>query len=170
MASGRYKHDAVREMRRLRRRADALAFPDAPWEGRGYWNWKLPVHATLVRGESARRPVQAACAQVLIDTARRLAGEKPRALAQARVVAVLPWPDLFGGEVCVFFDPGYFAGFCERDGDYQRWTPRTDAGLVERLGLTVPADFTVRGFDTLDRDDEPPFETLGEIWLIGEGV
>lgn len=155
-------------MRRLRRHADRLTFPAAPWEGRGYWNWKLPVHAALVQGEHARPPVQTVCAQVLIDTARRLADQKPCDLAQARVVAALPWPDLFGGEICVFFDPEYFAAFRARDDDYQRWTPRTDAGLVERLGLTVPAGFAVRGFDTLHRDDEPPFETVGETWLIGE--
>lgn len=164
----RDKYDVVRKLRALRRRADALAFPSAPWEGLGYHNWKIPVPSDIVQGPSARRPVQAVCAQVLIDTAARLATEKPAHLSQARVAAILGWPDLFASEVCVFFDPAAYDAFRQRDDDWQRWTPRADQAFLQFLDLRVPPGFGVEGFDTLDRDDDPPQEITGQIWLIGE--
>jgi len=168
MAGARDKYDVVRELRVLRRRADALTFPAAPWEGLGYHNWKIPVRSDMVQGPGARRPVQTACAQVLIDTAARLAGEKPAHLRGARVMAILGWADLFASEICVFFDPTAYDAFRKRDDDWRRWTPRADQALVQHLGLRVPPGFAVEGFDTLYRDDDPPLEITGEIWLIGE--
>ncbi len=168
MAGARDRYDVVRELRALRRRADVLVFPAAPWEGRGYHNWKIPVRSDIVRGPGARRPVQAACAQLLIDTAARLAAEKPTHLGETRVVAILGWPDLFASEICVFFDPAAYDAFRQRDDEWRRWTPRADQALVRHLALRVPAGFAVEGFDTLYRDDDPPLEVTGQAWLIGE--
>jgi hypothetical protein len=99
-----------------------------------------------------------------------LSQSKPANFAHARVVAVIGFPDMFDSELCVFFDPEYFAEFCNRDSEEQRWTPRSDQSLVDELKLSVPSGFSVRGFDTVNRDDtfDPPFVETNQTWLIGE--
>lgn len=167
---GRVKYDVVRELRALRRWSENLSFPAAPFEGHGYYHWKLPMPRALVSSPMARRPVQATCAQVLIDAAARLANEKPRGLEHARVFAIIGFPDLFHSEVCVFFDLDDLAAFCARDSDDDRWTLKPSDSLVRRLGLSLPRGFEEQGFDTFNRDNtfDPPFIEEGETWLIGE--
>ena len=167
---GRIKYDPVRELRRLRKWSDELVFPAGPYEGCGYFHWKIPVPRKLVSGPSARRPIQATCAQILIDGAKRLADIRPFGLGHVRVAAILGLPDMFSSEICVFVDPNYFVSFCDRDAEEQRWTAASDSHGLDQLGLTIPAGFTVRGFNTIDRDDtfDPPYVEIGETWLIGE--
>ncbi|MGQ3040277.1 MAG: DUF3916 domain-containing protein [Brevundimonas sp.] len=147
-----------------------MSFPPGPFEGRGYYHWKLPMPRALVSSPTARQPVQAICVQVLMDAAERLAAEKPQELNHARVFAIIGFPDVFSSEVCIFFDPQYLASFCARDRADERWTRKLGEGLVSRLGLSLPTGFEERGFDTLSRDDtfEPPYVEEGETWLIGE--
>ena len=124
----------------------------------------------LVSPPWARRPVQSACAQVLIDATKRLAQLKPRELRHARVVTVLGFPDMFPSEICIFFDPAYFASFCKRDTPEECWTAKPTSELTRQLPLTIPAGLAVLGFDTVYRDAtiDPPHVETGQIWLIGE--
>jgi hypothetical protein len=167
---GRVRYDAVRELRHLRRWAAELSFPTTPFEGHGYRHWKIPVPRALIEGPHARRPVQAACAQVLIDGAESLIGLRPLELQHVRVVAIVGFPNMFNSEICLFFDPDYFAGFCDRDTDSQRWTRKPDADLVATLGLTIPTGFNIQGYDTVDRDESisPPWAEANQTWLVGE--
>ena len=166
----RIKFDTVQELRRLRLWAASLTFPAAPYEGRGYFNWKIPVHQALVSGQSARFAVQSACGQILVDAALQLAQRKPDSLSHTQVVAVIGWPDMFFSEICVFFDQEYFADFCSRDSQDEIWTPRSDQRLIDELDLAVPSGMSVRGFDTVERDDtvDPPYVRTNQTWLIGE--
>ena len=166
----RRRYDAVRETRGLRRRLDRLEFPPSAYPGSNYFHWKIPIGQGLVSGPTARSDFQAICAQVLIDASYCLAKRKPKGLEHTRVVTILGCPDLFDSEICVFFDPKYFASFTDRNFDDYRWSARSDAELVTRWSLDVPAEFAVRGFDTYERDDtfDPPSVTTGQTWLIGE--
>ena len=47
----RIKFDTVQELCRLRLWAASLTFPSAPYEGQGYFNWKMPVLQHLVGQE-----------------------------------------------------------------------------------------------------------------------
>lgn len=164
------KHDIVREMRALRRGLQDQSFPVGPYEGRGYYHWKLPTSHYLVSAPTARLPVQATCAQILLDTAKRLAQEKPQGLKHTRVYAIIDFPNMFQSEVCVFFDPDCIAELTACNSDDYRWTRKSGGSLVDRLGLSLPVGFEELGFDTYSRDDsvDPPFIEEGEIWLIGE--
>jgi hypothetical protein len=77
---------------------------------------------------------------------------------------------MFSSEICVFFDPNYFASFCDRDTEEQRWSAISNTSRVDQLGLAIPQGFTARGFDTIYRDGtfDPPYVEAGETWLIGE--
>lgn len=114
--------------------------------------------------------MQATCTQVLIDAAERLTNKKPRGLEHARVFAIIGFPNLFNSEVCVFFDPDYFASFQARDSNDERWTPKPSDSLIRRLGLRLPSGFEEQGFNAFTRDDtfDPPYIEEGETWLIGE--
>ncbi len=166
----RFRYDPVRQMRRLRRWAASLQFPETPYEGAGYYHWKLAMPQVMVSPPHGRLPVQSACAQVLIDTTERLILSRPRHLGHVRAVTILGFPDMFSSEICLFFDPDYFAGFCDRDLEEQRWSPRPAADLVETLNLSLPAGFGVRGFDEVCRDVsfDPPWTSANQVWLIGE--
>jgi Protein of unknown function (DUF3916) len=124
----------------------------------------------LVSPPAVRAPVQAACIQVLINAAERLASKKPPGLEHARVFAIVGFPDLFRSEICIFFDPDYQASFHARDSADERWTLKPNDSLIRRFSLSLPSDFEERGFDTFYRDDtfDPPHIEEGETWLIGE--
>jgi len=160
----------ARHVRALRDWAEGLAgtFP-AEHAGLRHFKWKIPVLDRLVRPPTTTAAVQAECAQCLIDAAAHVAAAKPADLAQARVVAIIGMPDMFGSEVCVFFDEAYFQSFTDRTGGYQRWTLLPQGrSLVEEIGLRLPNGFVVQGFAEAIRDEETGETREGEVWLIGE--
>lgn len=160
----RPRYDAVREMRAFRAWAASLPFPDGPWPDRGYADAKIALpQALLTRPAIANR-----AAQVLIDTAARLAREKPARHRNVRVMAILTYPDLFGSELCFFFDEDDFEAFTRRDSAWRRWTPMEGESLVQRDGLTLPPGFSEAGYRTMDLDDDGTTEHFGEVWLVGE--
>jgi len=160
----------ARHVRALRDWAEGFAgnFP-AEHAGLRNFKWKIPVLDRLVRPPTATAAIQAQCAQCLIDAAAHVAAAKPADLAQARVVAFIDLPDMFGSEVCVFFGEAYFRSFTDRDTDYQRWTPLPKGrSLVEEMGLRLPDGFVVLGFAEVIHDEETGETCEGEVWLIGE--
>lgn len=158
-------------MRRLRSWAAGLGegFDWKPYEGCGYFHWKLVLPYSLVSGPTARPALQSRATQVLIDATRALIDRRPSSLASARVVAIINLPDMFGSEVCVFFDEAYFRDFAPRDNEDQAWTA-VEASLARRWDLRLPPNFGERGFATEERDCDfdPPRVTRGEVWMIGE--
>ena len=168
---GGHRRDPVRALRALRAWAAALGedWDWLPYEGRGYFHWKIPVSYALVSGRSARLAIQTRCAQVLIDAAVALAARKPKDLRHTRVVAIINLPDLFASEVCVFFEEAYFEGFAPRDSEDQAWTPMDDS-LARRWGLQLPKGFGETGYRTVTRDTDYGSDRVeeGEVWMIGE--
>ncbi len=159
-----------RQLRALRRWAERHAgyFP-VEFADMDSMNWKIGVGSDLVRPPTTTPELQAQCAQCLIDAAAHMARAKPPEFADARVVAIIPLPDMFGSEVRVFFDEGYFEYFTDRDTDDQRWTPLPEnRSVIAEMGLRLPDGFAVIGFaETIDDEDEEGIRE-GEVWLIGE--
>ena len=157
-------------MRALRRWAKSFAgyFPTEHATQR-YMNWKIPVLDRLVRPATTTAAIQAHCAQCLIDAAAFVAEAKPVELAQARAVAIIDLPDMFGSEVCVFFDENYFQSFTDRTTDWQRWTLLPKArNVIDEMGLLLPDTFVAVAFAEVIRDQETGDVREGEVWLVGE--
>ncbi len=165
------RQDPVRALRALRVWAAALGedWDWRPYEGCGYFHWKIPVGRALVSGRGARLAIQSRCVQVLIDAAADLAARKPKSLRHTRVVAVINLPDLFASEVCVFFEQAYFKDFAPRDSADQAWMPIDDS-LARRWDLQAPEDFGEVGYRTVTRDIDYGSNRVdeGEVWMIGE--
>jgi len=158
-------------MRALRRWSGRIGddFDWRPYEGRGYFHWKLPVLSSIVEGPSAREAVQARVAQILIDAARNLVAKRPAGSSGAKVVAIVSLPDMFGSEVCVFFDPSYLANFMRRETGEEIWSPAIES-LADRWKLSLGKGFKEVGFNYLrrDEDDDPVRIEAGQIWMVGE--
>uniref|UniRef100_B0T521 DUF3916 domain-containing protein n=1 Tax=Caulobacter sp. (strain K31) TaxID=366602 RepID=B0T521_CAUSK len=168
---GGARQDPVRALRGLREWAAGLGegWDWLPYEGRGYFHWKIPVGRSLVSGRRARLAVQTRCAQVLIDAAAALAARKPKTLRHTRVVAIIDLPDMFASEICVFFEEAYFEEFAPRNSEDQTWTLSGDT-LARRWNLRTPQGFSEIGYHTVTRDTDfdPPRSEEGEVWMIGE--
>ena len=168
---GGHRQDPVRVLRAFREWAAALGedWDWAPYEGRGYFHWKIPVSYAFVSGKGARLAIQTRCVQVLIDAAAALAARKPKSLRHTRVVAIINLPDLFASEVCVFFEEAYFEGFAPRDSEDQTWTAIGDS-LAYRWGLQLPTGFGEVGYSTVTRDVDYGSNRVeeGEVWMFGD--
>lgn len=167
----RGRYDIVRRMRTLRRGSERLStdFDWKPYEQHGYFHWMLPVLSSIVEGPFAREEVQARVAQILIDAARNLVARRPLEQSKAKVVAIVSLPDMFGSEVCVFFDQTYLANFMCREVGEEIWR-RTRESLVDRWKLDLGDGFREVGFSYVRRDEdfEPPMVETGHVWMIGE--
>jgi hypothetical protein len=160
----------ARHLRALRRWAEGFdgTFP-VEHAARRYMNWKIPVLDRLVRPPTTTSAIQRECAQCLIDAAAHIAQAKPIELAQARSVAIIDLPDLFGSEVCIFFDEAYFASFTDRTSEGQQWTPLPKTrSLVDEMALRLPDGYSVLGFAEVIRDEESGETREGEVWLVGD--
>jgi hypothetical protein len=158
------------QVRALRHWAESFAgyFP-VEHAAQRYMNWKIPVLDRLVRPPTTTPAIQAQCAQCLIDAAAHVALAKPADMAHARTVAIIDLPDMFGSEVCVFFDEPYFQSFADRTSEWQRWTPLSKSrNLIEQMGLRLPDGLVVAGFAEMIRDEETGEASEGEVWLVGE--
>ncbi|MDH3596811.1 MAG: DUF3916 domain-containing protein [Rhodospirillales bacterium] len=160
----------ARHLRALRRWTEGFAgtFP-VEHAARRYVNWKIPVLDRLVRPPTTTPAIQRDCAQCLIDAAAHIARARPTELAQARSVAIIDLPDLFGSEVCVFFDEAYFESFTARDSERQQWTPLPKTrSLVDEMALRLPDGYSVLGFAEVIRDEETGEARESEVWLVGD--
>jgi hypothetical protein len=170
-------HGVGNPARHVRKLARTLAqfpppFPpnplqDAPW---GHWNLKLPVSYDLVdpRFNSAKTLRQ--CAQLMVDTAARMAAARPEGYA-ACVHASISAPDMFRSEICVFYCQGYFQDFFNRHSPCQTWrlADSSVTPLSRRLGFRVPEILQEFGVvETLHEPPEPP--QVSEIWFYQEIV
>jgi hypothetical protein len=102
-----------RHLRALDRWAESFrdCFPDLkPTAQRGerYYNWKLPVHASLVQGKHAPTAQRAKCAESMLKACAYLMAAKPEEWKSVRVTAVVNLPDMFISELCLYLDEEYF--------------------------------------------------------------
>ena len=169
-----YSAETAAMLKRMADWAQQMAghFPADPPDGRGYSHAKIPAKRWLVAPPIVTSAVQAECAQRLIEAAHNLSRAQPRTRSFARVAAIIDYPDMISSEVCVVFDPSYWACFAQRDHDNDRWTPLPAAeSLAKRLQLTVPAGFVEQGYRTYlpDPDWEPPgMGRQGEVWIYSD--
>ena len=89
----------------------------------------------------------------MLRAASFLEDAKPACLKESIVTALITYPDMFSSELCIFFDPGYFEGFFERNGDDQVLTSLTGKSLQTELGLEIPENFEESGFHCLTTHD-----------------
>ncbi len=147
-------------------------FPTGPIrEDKGYDHYKIPVESWLVAPPIATDAVYARCANAILAAAVNLAKAKPERFQLARVAAIIGHPDMFGSEVCVFFDPQYWRTFAARDSEDDRWRALpAECSLSARLGIAVPSGFIEQGYATWWRDDtfDPPYEVSNETWIYAE--
>ncbi|MEL6927743.1 MAG: DUF3916 domain-containing protein [Cyanobacteria bacterium J06600_6] len=108
-----------------------------------YWNYKIPVFDILVRPPRTTRKIQAHCAQALIKAASNLLEARPLKLSSAKVTVLITYPDMFGSEVCIFFDLDYFDSFFYRQSEYETLTQLDNKlSLATQLNLKLPPEFT----------------------------
>lgn len=142
-------------------------FPEATTEW--FANEKIPAESWLVSPPIVTFDVQRRCAQAVLNAAGNMARAKPRDQATARVTAIVDYPNMFGSEVCVFFDPVYWEMFAIREEDNYWWKRLPESySLAQRLGLAVPEGFVERGYHTCQRDDDPPRVIENETWIYHE--
>lgn len=137
--------------------------------GRPFHREFAPVDLHPAGSEPQLRALRKAVAQAHVDVATNLIAARPRQ-SQAKVAAVLYWPNIEWSHVCVFFDLDYFQSFETRDGAQQRWTllPRSRS-LSRELGLRAPARLRERGYHEWSLDPSTPATPHeGEVWILGD--
>jgi len=101
----------------------------------------------------------------MIDAAVRLAKVKPASAAHYRVMAILPFPELFGASITLSMDEEHHQDWIARPD----WTPLpAHRDLAAEKGLRWPSHFQVRGFLAVYEAYEDMPETREEVWLVGE--
>ena len=111
-----------------------------------YWNWKIPVLDRLVAPPITTTEIQAHCANALLKAVKHLSTAKPEQYKNAIVTALITYPDMFGSEICVFFDNEYYESFFKRNSEWESLMPIKCKSLSESLGYQLPKLFTETGF------------------------
>ncbi|WP_231124070.1 DUF3916 domain-containing protein [Burkholderia vietnamiensis] len=135
-----------------------------------YWNWKIPVHHSLVLGRYATPATRRACAQGLIDASAHLLARKPAEIRSARVTCAICLPDMFASEVCVYLDEDYFsAQVHEGENVFGERKFIRDRKLSSEWALHVPTGISELGIIVKNLDEDGrSFEY--ECWYFGEIV
>ncbi|HYW57397.1 MAG TPA: DUF3916 domain-containing protein [Polaromonas sp.] len=153
-----------RHLRALDRWAESFkdGFPDLrPTVQRGerYYNWKLPVHASLVQGKHAPTAQRAKCAELMLKACAYLMAAKPEQWKKVRVTAVITQPDMFCSELCLYIDEAYFQSHVN--------AAPAEGRLSARWQLQIPANMQEVGIAfTVEGDDGEMFPV--EHWYFGE--
>jgi hypothetical protein len=140
-------------------------FP-APWQGSNYWNSKAPVAqawTNTLTDAASRQPF----VHAYLDAVAALRVLRPTSLPQARVLAVITSPDLFGSELLVFYDTETYLDFIDRTGPLQTWT-RLAAERHLLRELQLPEHEHVIGFAEQINDVDDDYFHTREIWIIGD--
>lgn len=159
---------AGRKSRQMLWEVQALTavFPEVDWE-EGFWHMHLPVPQSFI--DSAKTPfgVRRLCAQALIDAVEHLRTIKPKLDIPIRVTALITLPRLWDSQIIIFFGESYFAGFFNRNNDYQKWAPLPEGrNLANEWQLRVPENLTVKGYREEITDDGDTY--VSQLWYIGE--
>jgi|GEM_PF-3573599 len=140
-------------------------YPTNPPARLGYDYWKIGVWQGLVDPPTARPMFQRACAQAMIEAARRLVAAKPSDDPEWRVFACLVTPGLFKSDINFFYDDETYRNYmgCED------WTPLpASRDLAAERGLRWPSHFQVQGYQAVYPAWEDQSEERSELWFVGE--
>lgn len=161
----------ARRLRSLHKWSDSFAgwFPDELNSTTRYCNWKLPVLSGLVEGKQAGQPVQAECAQRLINACAHLMAAKPQWANPFRVTCSITLPDMFSSEVCIYMDEDYYQGHV-REGAYEYGTTTRiqNRSLAQEWGLALPSGVRELGVFLNYSSAEDSWSLQGERWFFGE--
>jgi len=137
-----------------------------------YSNWKIPVYQGLVEPPTTNIAIQKHCIYALLRAANYFVEAKPKEMEHAIVTVLIPYPDMFSSEICVFFDQDYFVEFYQRNNEWQSLTPTTEPQLSSTLDFIVPAPFSEVGFHhkIQDKDEDEIFTFENEWWSYREKV
>lgn len=155
-----------RRLRNLDKWADSFEgyFPSEHASER-YWNWKLPVLDRLVGPPATSSEIQAHCAQAILRAATHLLEARPKEYSHAVVSALITHPQMFGSEICIFFDEDYFESFYNRNNEWQTLTPINDKDIAKTLSFDVPYPFVQSGYVYRIKDEwEGDITTYEEEW------
>lgn len=161
-----YRLHALRELERWAA-GFAGRFPSARELGETpkYWNWKLPFDARLLQGEdAAAQATRRECARRLIQACAALVRAKPAAAATARVTCAVCVPEVWGSELCIYFDEEYFLAQVGATPSAEA-APIHGRSLAAEWGLVVPLGLGERG--TL-RVYDAQAQERGDQWRYGE--
>jgi hypothetical protein len=122
-------------------------------EGEKYWHCKLPVLDRLVAPPTTNQTIQAHCVKALLRATKYISLAKPQDCKCAIVCALITYPNMFGSEVCVFFDRTYYESFFSRNNEWQSLEEVFDKSLLQRLDATLPDGFYETGFILSSKDE-----------------
>lgn len=157
-----------RRLRALRKWSESFYnyFPNSFPDGELYWNWKIPVHASLVEGKFSSDEIRRECAQYLIDACSFLIQAKPLEFAHVKIVARICSLGMFGSEVCIYVDEDYYKSHTTQD-EYSKQLSK-GRKLSEEWRLKIPEGFGERLVVWEYTDDEDGEIYRGEDWFFGE--
>ncbi|WP_080939838.1 DUF3916 domain-containing protein [Chromobacterium violaceum] len=143
-------------------------FPDGLKKQDKYWNYKIPVHESLVQGRQAKRQLQAQCAQNLINAAHHIFLAKPSTATDFRVTCTIALPDMFISELCIFLNEDYFSLYTSTGKNYLGEIEIIQGrSLTKEWNLSIPEGFFELGVLRTNIDDDGnPY--VSEYWYIGE--
>jgi len=123
-----------------------------------YINYKIPVLDRLVNPPTTTTNIQAHCAKAMLQAASYLEEAKPKELHKSIVTVLLTYPNMFGSEVCIFFDNDYFETFFKRNNETEKLILLSGKSLVQELKIEAPNNFTETGFQFTVKDESNTFE------------
>ena len=130
-----------------------------------YWNWKLPVLDRLVAPPITTNEIQAHCAKAILKAVEHLSTAKPEQYKNSIVTALITYPDMFGSEICVFFDKEYYESFFKRNSEWESLISIEGNSLSESLGFKLPESFTETGFVFSTKEEwEGEVTTFEQEW------
>ncbi|NUB45215.1 DUF3916 domain-containing protein [Fertoebacter nigrum] len=171
----------ARQERAFHAAMDGMAgwFPDrALWDG-DFAQVKLPGFAKAYGTRHGSAAFRAAVVGRLVGTAAAVAGNRPGG-CRARVAALIDWPELWGSEICVFFDAAQAKGFSPEHRATHRLPSRTtwDGGWVEasapdedllaRTGTALPTGFAAHGTQLREHHSDSGLTFVREEWVVME--
>lgn len=134
-----------------------------------YWNWKMPVHVSLVEGHQTNLAIQKECAQRLIDACGNLIASKLDYAKGFRTTSVVCLPDMFTSEVCIYLDEAYFREHTgEAENSYGKTRRLVERSLVKEWGLVLPVGVAELGISVDYRSERDDWSLVGERWYFGE--
>lgn len=128
-----------------------------------YWNLKLPVLDRLVGPPTTTNEIQAHCAQAILKAAKYLLDARPVECSSAVVTVLIAYPQMFGSEICIFFNKEYYDSFYNRNSEWQSLTLIQGKQLSKELKFEVPHKFVEIGYTHKIKD-----ECDGEVSIYEE--
>lgn len=163
-----------RRLRSLQKWSESYVaeFPDLSSEdySYGFWNYKIPVHFSLVQGRQTSRNIQTYCAQMLINAACDIYHSKPVGKDDIRVTCCIVLPDMFASELCLFVSEEYFNMHTQPGNSiFGQLILLQGRSLVKEWNLELPMGFSELGVLRVCENDEGELYQ-SEHWYIGEVI